>query len=218
MIADQPTDAGAAYPGAGLSVGTRAALVALITGAICLALGPTFPWLVAWPAAWALPAAEWIGGFLEWFLNLIKPVARVFSALLAYPMTWANAVFTGLPWPIVIGAVTALGWYIGGWSLSLLGLSGLSFVLASGYWTESMNTLSLVAVSVPLAIIMGGAAGILANEVPRVKSAVQTIMDIMQTVPTFAYLTPLLLLFGVRPGCRPLSPARSMPPRRWPAI
>lgn len=62
-----------------------------------------------------------------------------------------------------------------------------------------MNTLSLVAVSVPLALILGGATGILANEMPRVKSAVQTVMDVMQTVPTFAYLTPLLLLFGFGP-------------------
>ncbi|WP_369682723.1 ABC transporter permease [Roseovarius sp. M141] len=83
--------------------------------------------------------------------------------------------------------------------LALLGFAGLSFVVASGYWVESMNTLSLVAVSVPLALILGGATGILANEMPRVKSAVQTVMDVMQTVPTFAYLTPLLLLFGFGP-------------------
>ena len=62
-----------------------------------------------------------------------------------------------------------------------------------------MNTLALVAVSVPLALAAGLLIGILANEVPRLKRPVQATLDVMQTVPTFAYLTPLLLLFGFGP-------------------
>ena len=184
---------------AALSPGTKAGLVAVLVGAICLLLGPSLPWLVKWPDAWTIPAAEWIGIALEWALGLIKPLMRLFSALLLYPMEWSNALFTGIPWPLMIGLVTALGWYIGGAWLAALGLIGLSFVVASGYWLEGMATLALVAVSVPLALLMGGAIGILANEVPRIKSALQTVMDVMQTVPTFAYLTPLLFLFGFGP-------------------
>ena len=54
-------------------------------------------------------------------------------------------------------------------------------------------------VSVPLALISGLGIGIAANEAPRIKAALQTLLDIMQTVPTFAYLTPLLILFGFGP-------------------
>ncbi|WP_372573717.1 ABC transporter permease [Ruegeria jejuensis] len=182
-----------------LSKGTQAALITLLVGALCLALEPLVPWLVTWPSEWALPATDWVGAALKWFLEGIKPVARLFSELMRYPMDWANAALGATPWPIVIGLVTALGWYIGGLPMAALGFLGLSFVLSSGYWPQSMNTLALVAVSVPLALILGGAIGILANEVPRVKSAVQAVLDIMQTVPTFAYLTPLLLLFGFGP-------------------
>nr|WP_309503414.1 ABC transporter permease subunit [uncultured Roseovarius sp.] len=188
-----------AHGGIHLTTGAKAALVVLIIGALCMALAPIWPWLVKYPAGWALPASDWIGAGLEWLLNLIKPVARFFSRALAYPMEWANILFNGIPWPLSIGLVTALGWYVGGWSLASLSFLGLSFVVSSGYWDESMNTLSLVAVSVPLALLFGGGLGILANEVPRVRNAVQTLMDVMQTVPTFAYLTPLLLLFGFGP-------------------
>lgn len=184
---------------AALSPGLRAAIVTVLVGAVCLIFSPTYHWLWGWPDAWTIPAAEWIGTSLTWFLNLVKPVARFFSMLLSYPMDWANMLFTGTPWPVTIGFVTALGWFIGGWAMALLGLAGLTFVLASGYWLESMATLSLVAVSVPLALLLGGGIGILANEVPRIKSGLQTMMDVMQTVPTFAYLTPLLLLFGFGP-------------------
>ncbi len=184
---------------AGLSPASIAAMITLIVGALCVALEPTLPWLVKYPAAWSIPASDWIGSALTWFLGLIKPAMRIISAGLAYPMDWAHALFTFVPWPLTIGLVTALGWYIGGLSLAALGLGGLIFVLASGYWLESMSTLSLVAVSVPLALLTGGATGILANEFPKFKNAIQTVLDVMQTVPTFAYLTPLLFLFGFGP-------------------
>ena len=182
-----------------LSPGARAALITVLIGALCLALEPVAPWLIKWPEAWTLPATEWVGTTLTAVLNFIKPVARWFSTLLGYPMAWANFALAQTPWPLVIGITTAIGWYLGGLSMAALGFVGLSFVLGSGYWVESMNTLSLVAVSVPLALLVGGGIGILANEVPRIKSAVQTVLDVMQTVPTFAYLTPLLLLFGFGP-------------------
>ncbi|WP_299944402.1 ABC transporter permease subunit [uncultured Ruegeria sp.] len=186
-------------PQARLTAGAQAALITVIVGAVCLALEGVAPWLVKWPTAWELPATQWVGAFLDWFLNGIKPAMRLFSDLMTYPMDAANYALGNTPWPILIGIVTALGWYLGGLPMAALGFIGLSFVLASGYWAESMNTLALVAVSVPVALIMGGAIGILANEVPRVKVFVQAVLDIMQTVPTFAYLTPLLLLFGFGP-------------------
>ena len=183
----------------GLTSGTKAAMVALIVGAICLLLVPSAQWLVEFPAAWTLPASDWIGTVMKAVLVFLKPAARGFSAAMEYPMTGANILLGQTPWPLVIGAVTALGWFLGGLRMALLGVVGLSFVLTSGYWAESMNTLALVAVSVPLALISGLGIGIAANEAPRIKAALQTLLDIMQTVPTFAYLTPLLILFGFGP-------------------
>lgn len=114
-------------------------------------------------------------------------------------MGWANAVLVSSSYSLVIGLFTALGWYVGGWRIAALAFIGLGLVLLSGYWVASMNTLALVFVSVPLALLTGAAIGIAANEIPAVNRVVQTTLDIMQTVPTFAYLTPLLLLFGFGP-------------------
>ncbi|MEM9427366.1 MAG: ABC transporter permease subunit [Pseudomonadota bacterium] len=182
-----------------LSPGLIAALLTLLTGALCLILQPYAPWLTAFPAAWTVPATDWVGSGLEVVLNAIKPTMRWFSWAVAFPMGWANFLLAGTPWPVVIGVVTAIGWHLGGWRMALLGLVGFGFVLLSGYWEESMNTLALVIVSVPLAMALGGAIGIMANEMPRVRSALLVGLDAMQTIPTFAYLTPLLLLFGFGP-------------------
>jgi len=184
---------------AGLSKGSQAALVVLIVGALCLLFEARAPWLVKFPANWVLPATDWIGTGLDWLLLQIKPAARVFSAMMAYPMDAANLILGGTPWILLICAVTALGWALGGLPMALMALVGLGFVLSSGYWHKGMNTLSLVAVSVPLALFTGGAIGVLANEYPRIRKPVQALLDVMQTVPTFAYLTPLLVLFGFGP-------------------
>ena len=180
--------------------GARAALVALAAGAICLALTPYLPSILnTWPKELTVPANTWVGDGLVWFLEAIKPAMRAISALLSYPMEGANWLLSALPWTLVMAAVVALGWFTGGYFMALLGLVGMSFVLASGYWVEGMNTLALVFVSVPLALALGLGIGILAYEVPRTKGPIQATLDAMQTIPTFAYLTPLLLLFGFGP-------------------
>lgn len=182
-----------------LSPSSLAGVIVLTVGGLCMSLASIFPWLIEFPQSWSLPMNEWIGVSLTWLFELIKPAVRMISLVLSYPMTGMNKVLTSVPWQIAIGATVALGWYIGGWRMALLGLTGLGFVLASGYWIEGMNTLALVGVSVPLALVAGGVMGVVAYEFARIRNALQTILDIMQTVPTFAYLTPLLLLFGFGP-------------------
>lgn len=184
---------------AGVGPGTKAALLTLLVGALCLILAPHVPWLAVWPKALTVPATDWIGIALGWLLEGIRPVARWFSALLDYPMRWSTLALVRAPYPLTIAIVVALGWYLGGRRMALGALAGLGFVLGTGYWQQGMNTLALVAVSVPLALLAGGAIGLLAHEVPPLRRVVQTLLDIMQTVPTFAYLTPLLLLFGFGP-------------------
>lgn len=181
------------------SPGIRAAALVLLVGAACLVLAPLAPWLVKWPAALTVPATEWIGAAVTWLAGFLKPVARFAAQMLAYPMGWAGQVLIHTPFPLTIGVFTALGWHLGGWRMALGALAGLGFVLVSGYWAPGMTTLSLVAVAVPLALLAGGVTGIVAYKVPALRRPIHLLLDVMQTVPTFAYLTPLLLLLGFGP-------------------
>lgn len=176
-----------------------AALLTLAIGALCLVLAPVAPWLAVWPPGWTLPATDWIGAGAGVLLQAVKPAARGLAALLDHPMAAATHLLRATPWPAVFGAFVALGLYLGGLRLALGVVLGLGFVLASGFWLQAMTTLALVAVSVPLALLAGLAIGVLAHELPPLRRPVQAALDIMQTVPTFAYLTPLLVLFGFGP-------------------
>lgn len=183
----------------GLSKGSLAALITVVVGALCLLLEALLPWLSTYPKTWVLPASDGIGMGVEGSLAFAKPAARLFSALMAYPMAATNYILSSIPWPFLIAATVALGWRLGGIKLAAMAAIGLGWVVASGYWEQGMNTLALVAVSVPLALVVGAGIGILANEFPRFREPVQALLDVMQTVPTFAYLTPLLVLFGFGP-------------------
>ncbi len=175
------------------------AVAVLVVAYLTLPLSAHFPWLTAWPSEWTLPLTEWVGISLRWFLGFAKPTVRVFSWLLEFPMSWINLGLAHTPWQLIVAVVSAVGWKLGGIRLAALGFLGLIFILLSGYWIEAMNTLALIFVSVPLALIIGLLIGLLAYEIPRVKGVVEATLDVMQTIPTFAYLTPLLLLFGFGP-------------------
>jgi glycine betaine/proline transport system permease protein len=182
-----------------LGKGALAALITVLVGAACLLLEAALPWIATYPKIWVLPASDWVGSGMEAFLGFAKPGARLFSTLMNYPMAAANYILSTIPWPLLVAATVALGWRLGGIRMAAMAAIGLGLVVLSGYWPQGMNTLALVAVSVPLALVAGGLIGILANEFPRVRGPVQAMLDVMQTVPTFAYLTPLLVLFGFGP-------------------
>ncbi|MEO1199078.1 MAG: ABC transporter permease subunit [Pseudomonadota bacterium] len=182
-----------------LTAGDRTALGVLAFACLVFLAVGALPWLGAWPDGWTLPATQWIGFGLEAFIEVIRPAARGVSWLLGFPMAWANALLTQTPWPVVAAAFIGLAFWVGGTRMAVMTAVALCFILASGYWVQSMNTLGLVVISVPLALSIGLLTGILAYEVKAVRQVVEVALDIMQTVPTFAYLTPLLLLFGFGP-------------------
>jgi len=183
----------------GLGKASKGPLLLLLALAVIALLSPFLPWLTVWPESLTFPVTAWIGQSLEALLGALKPIARAVAVLFGYQMSAANALLTQTPWLAVVIAIVALGAWAGGLKLAVLAVFGLGFVLASGYWIESMNTLALVAVSVPLALTMGMAIGLLAFEVRAIRRAIEVVLDVMQTVPTFAYLTPLLILFGFGP-------------------
>ena len=150
-----------------------------------------------WPRSWE-PAIqepidaffEWFGDTLAWFFN---PISEVIDAGLAGLDTF----LLWLPWTVVVAAASMLGLRLGGRWLGLFCGAATLFIGFNGYWDSAMLTLSVLGVSVIIAVGIGVPIGIFAAFNNRFEAGVRPILDTMQVLPAFVYLIPALVLFGV---------------------
>ncbi|GAA3593885.1 ABC transporter permease subunit [Nonomuraea rosea] len=108
-----------------------------------------------------------------------------------------ETVLYALGWPGITGVMGALGWLAGGWRIALLAVSGVSAFGVLGLWQSSVDTLALVGVAVLLSLAIGVPIGVWAGLSHRVRRTVTPVLDVMQIMPTFAYLAPLALFFHI---------------------
>ena len=118
---------------------------------------------------------------------------------MGFPMRWIAGLLAWLPWVATATFLVLVAYRAGTMRLALFTGAALLYVLVMGLWTDTMNSLSLVAVSVPLAVAIGFGLGVLGYLSPRVERGLIPLMDFTQTVPAFAYLLPILILFGFGP-------------------
>jgi glycine betaine/proline transport system substrate-binding protein len=168
----------------------------------------------------SVPVANGAGsGRLEdWMLDHKIPVGRATSRALEYLKTRGSRVFDGLSLvargmvdsvTLVLRSVPALLFILGAglltwiskrsWSLALFVSLALLFVLNQGYWTPMLETLSLVLVATLASVAIGIPVGIVGAHHPRFYAMLRPALDLMQTLPTFVYLIPTLVLFGLGP-------------------
>lgn len=179
-------------------------------------------WALLPPAAVQLNLAGAVSAAMTWLVEqatfglfTVKEATRAFAALVDLPyeaarMALVDGITEGrgrravtiippVSWIAVIGAVVALGSYARSLWLGL-GVGALFLYLAVfGQWESAMITLASIVIAVPMGVAGGLALGIAAYLSPRIERILAPILDLMQTVPTFAYLVPILFLYGFGP-------------------
>ncbi|WP_431923631.1 ABC transporter permease [Nonomuraea jabiensis] len=108
-----------------------------------------------------------------------------------------QSVLYALGWPGITGVMGALAWLAGGWRIGLAAVAGVSAFGLLGLWQSSVDTLALVAVSVLMSLAIGIPLGVWAGLSARVRRVITPVLDVMQIMPTFAYLAPLALFFHI---------------------
>jgi len=171
----------------------------LIASGLMIWQAPSLSWLATPPAEWVLPVADYTNVFTKALVDFAKPTFRAINAAFSIPMEAVQSLLQWLPWPATIAIFAAIAWVSAGWKLMVFTIIALMYMVVTGYWSPSMNTLSIVLLSIPLAILLGFGMAVITYQSPRVNRVVQPLLDVMQTVPTFAYLIPIMLLFGFGP-------------------
>ena len=108
---------------------------------------------------------------------------------------WAE--LPGLPWTIVAAAAIILGYKLNGRGLAIFAAITMIYISVFGQWEPSMQTLSFVMVAAPISFLLGLVFGIWAYRSKRVEAILNPILNVMQTMPHYAYLVPIMVLFGI---------------------
>jgi len=137
------------------------------------------------------------GAFRDFSRANGEAIEGFFDPLLWF-LIWLEKLLVATPWPIILLVVAGLA-YLGSRSWKLAVGSMLSFALIGyfGMWEDTMSTIALISVATLLCILIGMPLGIWMAKSDRVQAIITPILDVMQTIPIFVYLLPVLMLLGI---------------------
>lgn len=137
------------------------------------------------------------GAYRDFTANYGELVEAMFNPLLQF-LVFVEQMLLMAPWWLVIGVIAGLAWLAGrSWKLCLgvtLALVAIGFF---GMWEDTMRTMGMITVCTLLAIALGVPIGVLMSMSKPVRAIVTPILDIMQTMPAFVYLIPVVMLLGI---------------------
>jgi len=117
---------------------------------------------------------------------------------LLYFLVWLEKLLLTTPWPIIIIVIGILAWF-GSRSWKLVVGSSIAFMLIGyfGMWNDCMATVAIITVCTIICISVGIPIGVVMSKSDRVERAIVPVLDMMQTIPSFVYLVPILMLLGI---------------------
>jgi len=154
--------------------------------------------MLEWLTDNKLPLGTWIKSFVDYLLDNLAWFFDKFSEGLQFLIEgFVDGML--LLHPLVMIAIFAvLAWLLHrSWKLVVLIVLSLLLVINLGYWEETIQTLGLVIFSTLVCILVGVPTGIAAAHRPWLYTALRPILDLMQTIPTFVYLIPTMIMFGL---------------------
>jgi len=147
------------------------------------------------------PVRFHLGRFIEmvvvWLTDNFSAIFDGISVLVNFVLSQIDNFFNWVPWPLAIAAVVVIAWLVSGWRVAIF--AGFSlFVLGSlGLWAEGMSTVALMATAVFICTLIGLPMGILAAKFRTFGAISRPVLDGMQTIPSFVYLIPAIMFFGI---------------------
>ena len=151
-----------------------------------------------WVSDHKIPVGETVASFIEYVKTHGRVLFDGVSAVIRGTVNGLTFLLVAIPSPILVLAIAALTWLLRrSFALVAFVTLALLFIMNQGYWIPTMETLSLVIAAALVSALVGVPLGIAAAHRPRLYAALRPVLDLMQTLPTFVYLIPTLVLFGL---------------------
>lgn len=141
---------------------------------------------------------RWIdGGFRSFSREYGETLERLFDPLRDFLM-YSERLLTQSPWPVVIGVIALIAWLASrSWKITLGTVLTLLAIGYFGMWIDTMKTISMIFVCTVVALVLGLPIGIAMSRWERLQKTISPALDVMQTMPSFVYLIPVVMLLGI---------------------
>jgi len=144
-----------------------------------------------------IPVAEWIEKNIKEWLFTQRPLFKKLSAPIDNVLNGLDSLLNLIPFPVIILIFIIFAYRTNGLKFAIFTFLSLVFIDLVDLWSESMTTLAMIFTAVIFCMIIGIPVGILASRSNTFEIILRPILDIMQTIPSFVYLIPVVMLFGV---------------------
>ncbi|MBT4910495.1 MAG: ABC transporter permease subunit [Alphaproteobacteria bacterium] len=179
-------------------------------------------WAIKYPKHLIFPLKIYISNFVKWLMNdahfiifSFKDLTRSISWIIEQPYQFILSLFAmgfyrgqgqeallilpALSWTAVITIITSLAIYTKDKALVVLVALSFFYLAVFGQWNSAMITLSSIIIAVPIGVLLGLSLGIASYKSQKTEQFIKPILSLMQTIPVFAYLVPILVMFGFGP-------------------
>ncbi|MGJ3259526.1 MAG: ABC transporter permease [Rhodospirillales bacterium] len=147
---------------------------------------------------YTLPLDEWVEFFVkDWLVPNFRPFFQAIQWPVNQVLSGLDAFLNGVPFIIFLAVAVIVAWRVAGRGVGGFTLVSLVLIDMIGIWSETMTTLAMVLTAVIFCAAAGVPLGIAAARSDRFASVLRPILDVMQTIPPFVYLVPIVMLFGV---------------------
>ena len=151
-----------------------------------------------WLADNKIPVGKWGADFFDFLIDNFPGFFDLFSDVMSFLIEGTIDILLFSPPFILILMITGLAHYLQrSRNLTLFVFFSFLFIINQGYWEETIQSLVLVVFSTVVCMLVGIPLGIAAAHRPRLFSILRPILDLMQTIPTFVYLIPAMILLGL---------------------
>ncbi len=144
-----------------------------------------------------IPIGEWIEGNIKEWLFEQRPLFKKISAPIDTVLNSLDSLLNFIPFPIILLIFVFFAYRTNGLKFAIFSFVSLVFIDLVDLWSESMTTLAMIFTAVLFCMLIGIPLGILASRSNTFEIILRPVLDIMQTIPSFVYLIPVVMLFGV---------------------
>ena len=146
---------------------------------------------------YTIPLANWINTGISFIVDNFRPIFQAICVPIKFMLDSIETMFQAIPPLIFLVIIGLMIWQVAGRGIAIYSIAALTLIGFVGVWKEAIVTLSSVVTAVAFCVVIAIPLGVACARSDRLAGFVQPILDIMQTLPIFIFLVPVVMLFGI---------------------